>query len=110
MAPGGGLLGGAGGDGRQRVQVALLGRNGAFMSGDGEVASPRGFEVCAFQRGQSADVVLQLDLAQIARVTSGQRFGLGGRGADIAATEVLDLDVDDLIAPHLFDEQRLGLM
>ncbi|SIE95229.1 Uncharacterised protein [Mycobacteroides abscessus subsp. abscessus] len=64
--------------------------------------------VGAFQGGQAAHGVVELDLAQVSGVAGGYGLGFGGRGADVSAGEVFDFGVDDFVTSHLFDEQCFG--
>ena len=97
------------GDRGEPVQCGALGGDGAFELVDPPVALADAFVVGALQGGESLDLVFEFDLLDVAWVAGGDRFGFGGGGSDVSPTEVFDFVVDDFVAAHLLDEQRLWL-
>src|SRR5258705_5853998 len=62
----------------------------------------------AFEGVEAFDVVVELDLADVAGVAGGDGLGLGGGVADVSSPEVFDFVGVDFFAFDLFDEPGFG--
>ena len=77
----------------------------ALALSDIAVAGRHAVVVGPFESGEVFDVVLELDLADVAGVSGGQRLGFGGRDSHFVATDVIDFIDADVGTFDLRDEQ-----
>ena len=82
----------------------------AFALLDLAVAAAGGFAVGPFEGVEAFDVVVELHLPDVAGVTGGDRFGFGGRVADVPSPDVVDSVGVDFFAFDLFDKAGFGFV
>ena len=90
-------------------RCAFLVGDGAFVDADRQSRRRADSWWARSRAVRSFDVVFEFHLAQVAGVPGCDGFRFGGGRTDVAAGEVFDFGVEDLVAVHLVDEQCFGL-